>query len=609
MPRENRKRAVLAVALAAIASLCPAAPAAGEVVYGDLAIAAADVPVAETTYGYAAHPIRITNESTRERLVTIELEANEPVHGPAESISLLRRTVRVPPESEVVTRLLQPAQPLLSHEAVVTIDGRRQREPIYLSRTAHAGQHLLWGSRGQNHAILIDADLPAPLRDGLEAELHRLSEETATRSHSNPYVARFARDGDWEHAGEWLGLSRYLAIVMPAPRWNRLDPVVRAAIHDYVAAGGNLVVTGVSDWRDLAPDAAAIGPEPSPHPTARFALGRLVAIPAGETSADWDDLIDRFTDSAEWRYAAADRRTDVAHLPTDEYLSLPVRSLMAILLVFGLLIGPVNVLVLVALKRQVLLFLTTPVLGVFFAAAIFTFGIASDGTRPKLKSLTLTVLDQRAQLAVSRSLVAYYAPFTPSEGVAFSDRALVALPRSDEWSGAARATLRIEQTGDEQRFLAGLVRSRVPAYVRVLEVQTARQRVLIERDGSDLTVLNGFEADLESIWHATTDGRVYLARRVAACQRAALEDRTDAAALARVAAGWPESLTAVARDAKRSILGHLVRADPELPPAVIPRGGYVATLATPAFLRPGIERTRDHQSRNVVLGLLDPEFP
>ena len=98
---------------------------------------------------------------------------------------------------------------------------------------------------------------------------------------------------------------------------------------------------------------------------------------------------------------------------------VPARAYLSILIVFTLLIGPVNYWVLWRKRRQVLLVLTAPVISAVFILLLAGYVLAGEGLGVRGRAVTFTMLDQVAEAGghARRALSLYAAGMTPGGGL------------------------------------------------------------------------------------------------------------------------------------------------------------------------------------------------
>ncbi len=597
----HRKAVLLVLAL-----LAPAFSALA-IEFGPVVIDVGEVVSTGATYGYAEIPLRIENTSNEDVTVTLSAGGRPEMYTTGNVITRLSRTFHAPAGAEMTVVLHQPAMALANDRMTVFINGRSQRNVLPLPASAHMGSNTGYlAGREEHHAVLTDLAIDALTRDTISATVATLSSSKASYF-GNPYVAYPDHTDVWPET--WLGFSRFLVVAVSESRWNTLAPQRKRALLDYITAGGVVVIVGSGTPPDIERQFSAAAPfTEAPPDGAAFRLGHGSVYAATDAfELDWwADVIQGAESSARWRLPTRRVSNDIDALPMTDHLALPVRSLLALLVVFAVLIGPVNVFVLTMLRRPVLLFVTTPLLGAFFAASVFAFGLLADGVRPSVRSTTLVVLDQQRQQAVSATLAAYYAPLTPGEGVAFSSNACV-MPSmdTDGFRMRSRPTpVSLALSGTEQRFTSGLIRARLPAYVRLLTVETRRERVLIEHTPDGPVVLNGFASAIDTIWHADNSGTIYTGGPIAAGAQLTLTPLTGDRH--PEVHGWSDVASTLAEAPRRGLVEYVLR-DRDLSPRVVPRGGYVARLTAPAFFDPGLDNLKAHDATTLVVGTLARE--
>ena len=280
-----------------------------------------------------------------------------------------------------------------------------------------------------------------------------------------------------EIPGNTFGLGSFSALIVGDASTGRWSAEQRAAVAGWVARGGQLVVAGGPNWRktieglgELPPlrptdsrtvvglnGLAALGAGTGPNGQAIVATGDLLAgatrladqdgVPLVATRAwgrgtvtslafdpgasainGWvgagrfwhqlaldaprpDPLSDPFT-SGYGNSGSAQVANVLRDIPG---LSLPPTWLLGlVLLAFVIAIGPVNYLVLRAVDRRELAWVTIPLLTIIFAGAIYGVGAATKGRAVVLNSVSVVRVSPGAR---SAEVAAFYGIFTPSRGI------------------------------------------------------------------------------------------------------------------------------------------------------------------------------------------------
>lgn len=210
---------------------------------------------------------------------------------------------------------------------------------------------------------------------------------------------------------------------------------------------------------------------------------------------------------------------------------LPPALLAGICLMLGVVIGPVNYLVVWKRRRPALLLVTVPALSVALALLIGVIGIVRLGFDIQTTGASLAVLDQRSgDLAVGEAR-GFFAGFTMESGLA-PEPGSVVLANLD-WGGfRAAPNFSVERDG---ALLSGdVLPSRKRASSSVLSARRTRQRLDVEFAGGGPKVTNGFEGSIEELVLRAPDGALFRAPGQLAPGASASLVPTDEIELARV---------------------------------------------------------------------------
>ena len=85
--------------------------------------------------------------------------------------------------------------------------------------------------------------------------------------------------------------------------------------------------------------------------------------------------------------------------PVVDSLGIPVRGLYFLMLLFALVIGPVNLIVLSRKNRRIWLLWTTPVISLVTCLAVFAYATFAEGWKRQIRTEGLTILDESARRA------------------------------------------------------------------------------------------------------------------------------------------------------------------------------------------------------------------
>ena len=209
--------------------------------------------------------------------------------------------------------------------------------------------------------------------------------------------------------------------------------------------------------------------------------------------------------------------------PVVSDFGVPVRGLFLLMLLFAIVIGPVNLIVLSRKKRRIWMLWTVPVISMTTCFAVFLYATFAEGWNRYIRTEGLTILDQRSNRATSIGVTAFYSALTPGDGLHFGYEteltsqtfAATPIPRTVDWT-------------HDQHLGRGWIAARVPAHFKVRKTEVRRERVTVRRgEGARLNIVNGLGADIDQFWLADTDGTIYFGGSISAGSEVELEPRQE----------------------------------------------------------------------------------
>jgi hypothetical protein len=289
----------------------------------------------------------------------------------------------------------------------------------------------------------------------------------------------------------------------------------------------------------------------------------------------------------------------------------PVRVFLSVIVLFALLAGPVNFILLRRWRRPMLALVTVPALGFGTTLMILAYGFWNDGFGVRGVETSWTLLDQgrhEAATICARTLFTGQAPGS----FAFGADAMLLAPHSlaedehkaDRWSYDA-GTAQLD---------GGALPSRTPTPLVTVQQGVARQRLVCQREGEVLRLLtDGGVEPIGMVVVRDFDGGYWAGeapqlRPIAADAVAAklAQMQADGTELERLA---PHRGRRRGGDSGGNVGSFPVGALAErcLPSGELVPGSYVAVVESPPWLeRHGLEIAVD-SSRHFVHGRLGPE--
>ncbi len=572
--RARPVRAALSVAAALAVCLAgpPAAPAATQR-HGLVSLTPLPVNPEQTWHGYVEYRVVVRNESPkRSQAVHLWMPAERYGSSPLSRVS---RSVEVAPESTVVVSLLQP--PLLMRGDGL---GARvgQGEPFKLSMTVP--QHGPQTGDDAKRAVLVSRSVgPLPWLGAAE-EWKGVRAELPV--------------ADWSH--NWLAYTRYDGVVVSGDDLERVPSPVRLALTRYVETGGTLLVQG-----GLDPSVAFAPAEGIARSGGRRDVLFGQCLVTGESDAamgthDFRQSVEATFSTWETMPTPMQAHT---RFPVVETLGVPVLGMLVLMLVFVILIGPVNLLVLWRKRRRILLFVTAPAISLVTCGLVFGYAVFSEGFRGRYRTASLTVLDERANRATSIGWTAFYSPLAAGGGLHFSPATeltpQLGAPSGGYYYGSRSSSVEGSRTvswTEDQHLVSDWVRARIPLHLRCRKSESRRERLTLRpsADGPP-AVVNGLGAPVRTLVLADADGRVYRAETIDPGAEAALAPTTLT----------PQGTTL--RGVYRSDWLQGLRQMEQEPQTYLRPGTYVAVLEENPFVETGLRGAVGGNCRTLVYGI------
>lgn len=209
--------------------------------------------------------------------------------------------------------------------------------------------------------------------------------------------------------------------------------------------------------------------------------------------------------------------------PVVSDLSIPLLGISIVILLFVLLAGPINLFLLTAYNKRILLLVTVPALSFLFAGAILLYVILADGFNTDARIASTAYLDQRSGMYSALSQYGIYARTTPRNVVFDSDDELNISDNSDD------ERLSIDWTSGKQVVSSRFATVRKPAYYKIRKAGTTRLKLDFDFNEDNPYVVNGLGKDVNKLFVCDAKGSLWKAENIAAGQKAKLSpvDKLD----------------------------------------------------------------------------------
>jgi len=431
-------------------------------------------------------------------------------------------------------------------------------------------------------------------------------------------ISLWRSEGDLDQwSDNWLALTRFDAVVVTAEELATIpetQPIFRA-IRRYVECGGMLCVIGTEwnapkEWKEIHSsndftqwDAvmgnAFLLKRPAEASEEALTMIRNLVLSKSE---NWTGAMRSETYYGRGSYYAmggggsgffGDPRRLVETMPTSESKGVPIRAITVLILVFAILIGPVNVYVLSWKNRRIWLLWTVPVISLLASGLVLGTNFTQEGFVRYTSVSSVTILDQRREEALTFGIVGFYSTLTPRGGCLFdsgTEPTIIANRSRQTYS-------LISYPGGEQNLTSGWIQPRVPAYFGVRKAATEIRGLEFNWTEETPTVVNQLGVDIEKLIVCSPEGTYYEAEKIVAGQKITLQkfardsSNTSQNHLPTVVArfdNWPNLAETILRDSTQ----------------ILERGSYLVSLGKEKnpFLEPGISDAKPFQNKSVIVG-------
>jgi hypothetical protein len=587
-----------------------AAPRSGgpHTMFGDIVVTAPLLAENPSLHGYVEHRFLITNQSTEtshevkltlpkvKQIGTGNVQRTTYSNGntftsTVQATSYLRsvsRTVRVPPSATVPVSLLQPG-PLGGYNLEVTIDGRTQRDGVDLGVSQIRAFSNL-------STVLVSQNLSNDLLVSVRKAAQALGPQWNMYSQWVPQETK-----GWSE--QWLGYSSYDGVVVSRGELQAMGQAVRSALWRYVECGGSLLIVGPGEppepWKRNPPLQVKAFPQSRVPPLLSYSVGFGECVVSPETDLkrldppQWLHIVTTWKAPPVQQFQSVTARNRA--FPVVRDLSTPVRGLFVVMLLFAVIIGPVNFYLLARKKRKIWMLWTVPAISLLTSLGVLGYMFVAEGWTGHVRAEGLTILDETTGRATTVGWIAFYTPLTPGEGLHFGyNTELTPQHAGRKESSLVRSSRTIDWTAD-QHLVSGWVTPRMPAHFMLRKSEARSERVAFRRakDGS-LSLENGLGAEIRRVWYADRQGKIHTASDIATGARAVLKPRGDALAQQQFAQGL------------RTVYGlnwlEHYEAFTTRPERYLRPGCYIAALDDAPFIEPGL-RQAQRKGRSVVYGI------
>ncbi|MBN2642283.1 MAG: hypothetical protein JXR78_11555 [Victivallales bacterium] len=453
-------------------------------------------------HGYYEHRFRVSNSGSKVRNVRLTIYGGS---GFDQALGSLSRSVAVAPLASVEVSLFQPCLSSLDSKLEIRVDSVRVSGEDLGIRLRGTYFTALYHFTGIQATVMVSKSVPGNIIN-----------------FSNKKGGLFASSSDLSYAyadipvelwsGNWLTYSAYDAIMLTPGDISLMRPHTIAALDEYVRLGGNLVICGGN-----APEGAIALTGQVKRLDSGF--GIKLYLPENPENLDeesWKSCSSIFVATSKilreglGRYSNASETNSA--FPVIDKDSSPIRAFFVLLLIFAIVIGPLNLWVLNRKKKRIWILWTTPLISLFFSLLVVGYSFIAEGVASKVNIASFTFLDENARIASTLGVIGYYCPIPPSrlEFGIYTEVQKYVVEYSDS------TNYNVDWTSG-QRLTGGWIKSRVVTHLMSRTSEMRRERInIVSASPERVEIVNGLGAAIKDIDLCMPDGRIYKYRNTIA---------------------------------------------------------------------------------------------
>ncbi len=545
--------------------------------YGDIIITPESIPQEVICHGYIECRIKIRNLSSAKSHNVRVMFPSRNRYGEIESIS---REVLIPAGTMSEVSMFQPAMRQYGRGLRVFIDGK-EKDPISNFKTPDIYHDTI-------PHVLISRSLN---RDTLN---RRLQETKIFKKDSYRLTRTELPPSQW--SDKWLSYSCFDGVFISDDDIEDMSPGTINALQDYVSTGGSLTVLGDYSIENFwEKDKKNISEGMISYYSG---FGEYLVV----YSLDIESLTDNqlITIAKIWRSTLKPWKKKRFNANVD----FPIKEIHAIvnlkgqimlMLLFIILVGPVNFIILARLKKKIWLVWTAPMISLIFCVSIMIYAVFSEGFDSYARISYTTFLDENTHRASTIGRAGYYSPLTPGKGLWFDYETEITPIYSRHEEGTSKT---IDWTSG-QHLKTGWLSARIPGHFKIRKCQLRRERISLSTDQEgNHFVVNGLGAPIEKLYLADHSGRLYRAEEIKAGARVRLPITKDIIPSGKLKKDWLRS------QYRNPAWQNHVDTFSYNPNSKLKPGSYIAILNGSPFVEMGLEDAENQDLTSVVYGIL-----
>ncbi len=504
---------------------------------------------------------------------------------------IIKRTAMVPPSSTSQVSLFLPQLAAGGRRFTIEIDGIRQKDEV----AAEAARTGAWVRRTNNRVSLLISQSVSRTKLMSEAAV-----EEGFKEASEIDVAYLPYDvplDEW--SANWLGYTQFDGLVITSDDLREMPSGVHSALWSYLECGGSMLVIGPWEvphqWEGRRHSIISAIRGKNELPVYYVGFGTLILTgdidPKQIEASQWNDIKghwvgSRMDDSFSTPLAQINRE-----FPVTDGIAVPVRCFLLLMIVFVVVIGPLNLIWLARRKKK--MWWTLPAISLLTALAISSSALLGERLSDSARTEAMTILDEVSHRATSLGWLGYYSPVITADGLHFSNDTQLMLKKYWNLKYGDGPIRTIDWTHD-QHLASQWITARVPVYFTFRKSEVRRERLTVrERENGSIALLNSLGADIRQLWWADKTGELYTATNI----QAGTESRLTPINLK--ASGAADGL----RNVYTNNWLEMINNSEVNPRESLSAGCYLAVLDTSPFIEEGLRNVKTRKAKTLVYGI------
>ncbi len=193
----------------------------------------------------------------------------------------------------------------------------------------------------------------------------------------------------------------------------------------------------------------------------------------------------------------------------------PVNSFLVLITLFVIVIGPINYFALYRQRRLYLILVTVPLGAVIVTGSLLIYAMLTDGLGVRMRTRSVTEIDQPSGRVVAWSRQSYYAGLSPSEGLSFpSDAAVYPVEHYPIGRFGQRDGRNHLIWDGDQRLASGFLTTRSTKQFLVVESRKTTVGLTVDETADPPRVTNRFGTVVDHLIVRVSNGELFEAHRI-----------------------------------------------------------------------------------------------